>query len=132
VASNTATDGVNTDYPVFRFADILLMKAEATVRNGGDIEVARNLIKQIRDRAFGTSTTIADWQLTLDEILKERTREMWWECTRRTDLVRYGYFTSGSYLWQWKGELLNGRGVDSSRNVYYIPLSEQEANENMR
>ena len=99
VASNTATDGVDTDYPVFRFADILLMKAEAVIRNGGDIEVARNLIKQIHDRAFGTSTTIAAWQLTLDEILKERTREMWWECTRRTDLVRYGYFTSGSYLW---------------------------------
>lgn len=132
VASNTATDGVNTDYPVFRYADILLMKAEATVRNGGDIEVARGLIKQIRDRAFGASTTVEDWQLTLDEILKERTREMWWECTRRTDLVRYGYFTGDGYLWQWKGGLLNGRAVDSERNVYYIPLSEQEANENMR
>jgi hypothetical protein len=132
VASNTATDGVNTDYPVFRFADILLMKAEATVRNGGDIEVARNLIKQIHDRAFGTSTTIADWQLTLDEILKERTREMWWECTRRTDLVRFGTFVD-NMNWKWKGGSPSGIAkVDAKYNYFPIPQNDIDANPNLK
>jgi hypothetical protein len=40
--------------------------------------------------------------LTLDFILDERGRELFWECHRRTDLIRFGKFTGGSKTWQWK------------------------------
>lgn len=146
-ASNTASDGVNTDYPLIRLAEVILTKAEAILRIAEKMpsssqeqqaakqdkkEEARPLIKMIRDRAFGSDQNILDDQLSLAFILDERGRELWWECSRRTDLIRFGYFTSGSYLWQWKGGVLNGRGVDETYKTYPIPAEEQEANPNLK
>jgi hypothetical protein len=53
------------------------------------------------------------------------------ECTRRTDLVRFKCFTTGDYLWQWKGGVVDGRSVDSKFNIYPIPSSELSANPNL-
>ena len=70
-------------------------------------------------------------QLTLKFILDERGRELYWECTRRTDLIRYGLFTGGSYKWQWKGGVADGRATDGRYNVYPIPTAELSANPNL-
>ena len=96
-ASNTADGGVNTDYPLFRLADVYLMMAEAVVRGGtgSDRGTVLGYINELQRRAYGDDEhKIADSDLTLDFLLKERARELYWEGHRRTDLIRYGMFTT--------------------------------------
>ncbi len=124
-----------TDYPIFRLADAYLMYAEAVLRGGagGTRSQALTYINDLRDRAYGnTSGEISDAQLTLPFILDERGREMYWEGVRRTDLIRFGEFTTASYLWQWKGNVMNGQATESYRNLFPIPASEVAANPNIK
>lgn len=133
-ASNTASDGCATDWPMFRLAEVYLMYAEAVVRGGtgGDITTALGYVNDLRKRAYGDDTgNITKDDLTEDFILSERARELYWEAVRRTDLVRYGYFTTSSYLWQWKGGVKEGAAVDSKYNIYPIPTTELTANPNL-
>ena len=126
-AAGSNTTFVDTDLPVFRLADVYLMYAEAVLRGGGgSISTALGYVNALRTRA-GVSS-IAQNTLTLDYILDERSRELSWEMTRRSDLIRYGYFTSGSYLWAWKGGVINGQGVDSYRALFPIPADELVVN----
>ena len=67
----------------------------------------------------------------LDFILEERARELAWEATRRTDLIRFGKFTTGSYLWPFKGGVKEGRAVEDFRRLYPIPASDLNANPNL-
>lgn len=133
-ASNSNDGGVNTDFPVFRLADVYLMLAEAVVRGGegSSRSTALGYVNDLRRRAFGNdSGSITDGQLTADFILDERARELYLECVRRTDLIRYGKFTTSSYLWQWKGGVMNGQAVDNKYNIYPIPSTELTANPNL-
>ena len=133
-ASNTDDGGVNTDYPVFRLADVYLMLAESVVRGGSGSSRSEALgyINDLRERAFGdTSGNITDSEMTADFILDERARELYLECTRRTDLIRYDKFTTSDYLWQWKGGTIDGQAVDSKYNLYPIPSTELTANPNL-
>jgi len=66
--------------------------------------------------------------MTLSFILDERARELYWEGYRRTDLIRYGLFTGGSYLWQWKGGVQAGVATDSKYNLFPIPDADMGAN----
>ena len=125
---------MNTDFPVFRLADVYLMLAEAVVRGGegSSRSTALGYVNDLRRRAFGNdSGNITDGQLTADFILDERARELYLECVRRTDLIRYGKFTTSSYLWQWKGGVMNGQAVDNKYNIYPIPSTELTANPNL-
>jgi hypothetical protein len=136
VAPNPAPSFPDTDFPVFRLADIYLMYAEAVLRggHGGDLQTALNYVNALRDRAEGggfTDLEIQLNQLTLPFILEERSRELFWECTRRTDLVRYGLLTSPNYVWQWKGGVKSGVGASSIYNIYPIPASDLSANPNL-
>lgn len=126
-ASNTADGGACTDYPMLRLADVILMKAEAMLRNGSAADAVLPLLQQLCDRAFDDRTLLAS-EVNLQYILDERARELWWECTRRTDLVRYGMFTTNKYLWEWKGGAAAGTAVSSTMNTYPIPAAEQSAN----
>ncbi len=129
----SATDFVDTDFPMFRLADVYLMYAEAVLRGGGgSTSKALELVNALRTRSYGDVLgNIAGIDLTLDFILDERAREMYWECTRRTDLIRFGKFTSDSYLWPWKGNVKDGVGVDSKYNLFPIPASDIGANPNL-
>ncbi|UGU14770.1 RagB/SusD family nutrient uptake outer membrane protein [Sinomicrobium kalidii] len=134
IGSDTSGEFVDTDYPLFRLADAYLMYAEAVVRggNGGDPSTAANLVNQLRERAYGdTSGNITSSELTLDFILDERGRELYWEGHRRTDLIRFGKFTGSEYLWPWKGGSLNGSGVESFRTLLPIPLTDLSVNTNL-
>lgn len=126
--------GVGIDMPLFRLAEQYLIYAEAVLRggSGGEISTALGYINALRTRAYGnTSGNIASSQLTLDFILDERGRELYWECHRRTDLIRFNKFTTSSYLWPWKGNVSNGTGVDARYNLFPLPASEVSANRNL-
>ena len=125
---------VDVDFPVFRLADAYLMYAEAVLRggNGGDATVAFNLVNALRERAYGdTSGNILAGDLTLDFILDERARELYGECHRRTDLIRYGRFSETDYMWPWKGNSPEGASVAAYRDLFPIPSSDLAANPNL-
>ena len=124
----------DTDLPLIRLAEVYLTYAEAVLRGGtgGDRATALGYINQLRSRAYGNASgNIADSDLTLDFILDERARELYWEGLRRTDLIRYGKFTGGSYLWSFKGGAASGVTVPDYRNLYPIPQDARTANENL-
>lgn len=137
VASNTTSDGVDTDYPMFRLADVYLMLAEAVIRGGegATTQDALDYMNLLRQRAFGdayeTDGKLVISDLDLNFILDERARELYWECSRRTDLIRFDKFTGGTYIWQWKGGVKDGKSVDSKYDIYPIPSSELTANPNL-
>jgi len=131
VGTSTPTNFSSTDFPLFRLADAYLMYAECTLRGatGGSSSQALTYVNAIRTRSNATAITTAD--LTLDYILNERARELNFEGHRRSDLIRFGKFTGGSYLWPWKGGVLNGTSIPDTYNVYPLPLTALNANPNL-
>ena len=125
---------VDTDFPMFRLADVYLMYAEAALRGSGDQGLALQYVNLVRARAFNNTGagTITAANLTLDFLLSERSRELFWEATRRTDLIRYDRFTSGSYLWAWKGGVASGKGVDDHLRLFPIPAADMSVNPNLK
>jgi hypothetical protein len=127
--SDTSGDFTDTDFPLFRIADVYLMYAEANLRGGGGSEAnAISYMNELRARAnnFGTVTSI-----DLDFILNERARELYWEGHRRTDLIRFGQFTDGSYVWPWKGGVKEGTSTPGYLNLFPIPATDLNANPNL-
>ncbi len=124
----------DTDYPMFRLADAYLMYAECYVRGAGGNETdAVGYVNDLRERAYGNqSGNITGADLTLDFILEERARELWWEGHRRTDLIRFGKFTTGDMLWSWKGGSQAGVATDDHFELYPIPAKDLLANPNLR
>jgi hypothetical protein len=125
---------VDTDFPMFRLGEAYLIYAEAAVRGGGgDLGQALTYVNALRQRAYGnTSGNITAAQLNLQFILDERGRELLWEAHRRTDLVRYGLFTGGNYIWSWKGGSAAGTATDAHLNVFPIPATELVANPKLK
>ena len=148
-ASNTSNDGVETDFPLFRLADVYLMYAECVARlgedwdhwdGGSDAEAATRkegaiyYINKVRERAGAADVwkdNFASDADFLQFILDERARELYHEGYRRTDLIRFGQFTTNKYIWQWKGGTHDGQAVDSKYNIYPIPNTELTANPNL-
>ena len=124
---------VDTDFPMFRLADAYLMYAEAVLRGGGGSAAqALTYVNNLRQRAYGNvNGNITQGQLTLDFILDERNRELLWEGHRRTDLVRYGRFTGGTYIWAWKGGTAAGGSTAAHLDLYPLPANELVANPNL-
>lgn len=134
-APNAHPTFVSTDFPMFRLADAYLMYAEAVVRggSGGDMTTAVGYVNALRQRAYGNiSGNINTSGLTLNFLLDERGRELYWEGHRRTDLIRFGQFTNGSYVWEWKGKVKNGIQTSSHRDLYPIPVNDLNANPNLK
>jgi hypothetical protein len=124
----------STDFPLFRLAEQYLIYAEAVLQGGtgGDAATALGYINLLRQRAYGdASGNITAGQLTLPFILDERGRELYWECFRRTDLIRFNEFTGSNYLWPWKGGVESGTGVDAHLAIYPIPVTDLQANSNL-
>jgi hypothetical protein len=123
------------DFPVFRLPEMYLIYAEALLRGGSDADAnsALDYLNKIRFRAYGDNNTgkLTAADLTLQTILDERGRELYWEGHRRTDLIRYSLLTTGTYLWQWKGGVASGTAVDSKYNIFPIPTTVRSANANL-
>ncbi|MCL9806496.1 RagB/SusD family nutrient uptake outer membrane protein [Flavobacterium amniphilum] len=125
---------VDTDFPLFRLADVYLMYAECALRGGGNTTTSQALtyVNNLRERANnGTTANILSSDLTLDFILDERARELHWESHRRQDLIRFHKFTGGSYNWTWKGNSQSGIALPAHFNVYPIPAASLASNPNL-
>ena len=107
----------DTDVPFFRVAEAYLTLAEANYRLGGENSITLNAINELRNRAHAEPLT----EVTERDIIDEWCREFYFEGRRRSDLIRFGMFTSGSYLWDWKGGSYAGNGVSNIYNLYPIP-----------
>lgn len=92
-----------TNFPILRYADVLLMQAEAENEVNGPTQTAYEAINQVRRRGYGqpvaTASTVADLPAGLDKaqfkkaIMDERARELCFEGLRKADLIRWGVFT---------------------------------------
>lgn len=130
---NIASDGtpgkqqgfVDTDFPMMRYADVLLMAAECQAR-GASID-GLSAYNEVRARAGMPAANTLD----LNEILEERARELYLELWRRQDLIRYNKFTSSDYVWDWKGGVRDGQGVESYKNLFPLPTSDLMVNPNL-
>ena len=114
-----ATANLSNDLPIFRYADVVLMKAECLFRqNGGSDAVALGLVNQIRSRAnqpdFGT--------LTNQNLLDERGREFFYEGWRRQDLIRFGVYGNPTEFMP---------GSTANKNIWPIPTSQLNVNPNL-
>lgn len=110
----------DADLPVIRLAEVYLSAAEANLRGGvGNATDGLKYINYVRERAKVQRFTVA--QYTLDNLLDERARELYWENGRRTDLIRFGKFTGNAYVWNWKNNAPYGASIDSKMNLFPIP-----------
>lgn len=134
---NLYTDGSSSkysssDFPIIRLAEMYLIYAEAQARIDGGVTAdakALGYIKALRDRA-GLSTPSS---INLDFILKERACELMLEGHRRTDLIRYGYFTSMSFSWPYKNGIpAGGVAIDDFRTIYPILQTDLTQNPNLK
>jgi hypothetical protein len=127
--SDAAGDFPDTDFPMFRLADVKLMYAEALLRGGtgGAAGTAIAQVNEVRRRSGSADLST----VTLNDILDERARELYWEGHRRTDLIRFGKYTTG-YNWALKGGVVSGKDVEPTRALFPIPNTDIVANPNLQ
>lgn len=125
----TVADGRNqsNDVPVFRYADILLMKAEAILRGANSTlgDTPASLMNQIRAYVNAPEVT---GNPTLEELLDERAREFTDESWRRNDLIRFGKFED-----HWGFRDLYPEGyTEKFRRIFPVPLDVMNVNTNWK
>ena len=128
-ANGKNRDHADTDFPLFRLAELYLNYAEAAIRDTSvDKAKALGYLNKVRERAYGSDAGNYKALPDLNEMLRERGRELYWEGQRRTDLIRFGKFVSGDYLWPWKGGVKDGAAVKEIYKLYPIPEADRQAN----
>ena len=121
---------VDTDFFLFRVAEAYLNAAEAEMHiNGEGSAKAKGYIDALRNRAHAAVRP----SYTLNDVLDERSRELYCEGLRRTDLIRFNQFggTQATYKWELKGGSTNGTTFTKTYNVYPLPSSEVLSNKNL-
>lgn len=114
------------DFPIMRLAEVYLNYAEACMHLNQK-DAALPYLNKLRTRAH--ASTVSDYDA--DWLLEERSRELYWEALRRVDLIRFGKFTSGTYLWKYKGGSYNGQSIPEYRKIFAIPPSEISSNKKL-
>ncbi len=116
---NGMTADLDNDFAIFRYADILLMKAEATARKNSNWNdpVTLATINQIRTQHGGVDAFAS---LTAATFLAERAREMFAECWKRQDMIRFGTYNSAFRF----------HPADASTHVNLFPIPESQLNAN--
>ena len=116
--SDSSGDHVDMDLPLIRLAEIYLNYAEAFTRGGvGSSAVALGYINELRARAGAPAAST----LSKDLVMDERSRELYWEGLRRTDLIRDGKFVTSTYLWPFKAGVSQGAASEPHRKIFPIP-----------
>jgi hypothetical protein len=116
---------------LFRLADVYLMYTELAAKGvaGASTTTAASYVNVLRTRAIATKVTSVD--ITSQFVLNERAKELYWEGHRRQDLIRFGKFAGGSYIWEWKGNVQPGTSIDDKYKLFPIPQSEINSNPNL-
>ena len=114
-ATNNDTQLSNVDYPLFRLADTYLMLAECQL-HGVQCD-GLNYLNKVRERAGMSPLSM----LTADNVLAERQKELYMEGHRRSDLIRFGKYTGGTYNWSWKSGVLEGGAIENYRALFPVP-----------
>lgn len=115
----------DVDFPMIRLAEIYLIYAEACMNIGDEIPGLSRLA-ELSARA-GVSPPE---EITEEFLMEERARELMWEAHRRTDLIRFGLFTSSDYLWPYKGgDSFAGQAFPSYKTLFPLPPTELAVNE---
>lgn len=126
----TAANGRNqsNDVPVFRYADVLLMKAEAILRGATPTngDTPASLMNQIRDYV---NAPHVEGTPTLDDLLDERAREFTDEAWRRNDLIRFGMFEND---WGFRGQLYPKGLTEKFRRIFPVPTDVMNVNTNWK
>lgn len=119
--SDPSATFADTDFFMFRLADVKLMYAEALLRgaSGGTSGTALEQVNDVRRRAGAAPLA----SVTLNDILDERGRELFWEGHRRTDLIRFNKYVSG-YNWAFKGGVREGKDLEPFRAIFPLPNTE--------
>ncbi|MDP2335006.1 MAG: RagB/SusD family nutrient uptake outer membrane protein [Bacteroidota bacterium] len=111
------------DVPIMRYSDIYLIRAEARFRSGKTAEALAD-INFIRGKRSAQGKTLPLLtSVSLDDILKERGYELYWEGLRRQDLVRFGKFGD---TWQEKP------ATNAAKSIFPLPTSAVDVNENLK
>ena len=116
----------SNDVPIFRFADILLTKAEAILRGATPTgeDTPQSLFNQIREYV---NAPLLDHEPSLEELLDERGREFFDESWRRNDMIRFGTFES-EYGFHRQG--FPNANFDKSHRIFPVPQDVLNANTN--
>ncbi|MFT6334201.1 MAG: hypothetical protein ACI86M_000732 [Saprospiraceae bacterium] len=101
-------DNMNNDYPIVRLGDIHLVRGEAMARDAGNWNMSLNDVNMIRARAGVSALSTID----AEGFLAERGREMFQECSRRTDMIRFDAYNDA---WWEKA------ASDAHYNIFPIP-----------
>lgn len=115
--STSTSRNQSNDWPVFRYADVLMMKAEAILRGASPTleQTPLSLVNMVRERSHAAPLE----RVNLDVLLDERARELCYEGWRRNDLIRFGKFESS---WGFKTD------TDVNKRLYPVPQTEMDIN----
>lgn len=120
---------VDTDLPLMRVAEAYLTYAEASIRKNGKNSTADNYINTLRKRANASEQN----GYTLDDVIKEWSKEFWFEGRRRMDLVRFNmYGGQSAYKWEFMGGIAAGAQFPAYRNIYPLPDNDLTNNPNLK
>ena len=112
-----------------RVAEAYLTYAEASIRKNGANSKADEYINTLHKRANAKTQN----GYTLNDVIKEWSKEFWFEGRRRMDLIRFNsYGGQSDYKWEWMGGAQAGTMIDARFNVFPIPDSELNANPNIK
>jgi len=110
--TNPTNRNQNNDMPLFRYSDIILMKAEAIFR-GGTPTLGATALGLVNSLRSNRTTSAALGALTLDVLYNERSKEFAWECWHRNDMIRFGKFENTYGL--------SKTNTDTYRRIFPIP-----------
>ena len=114
----------NVDFPMIRLAEIYLIYAEVCMNLGVGSEALPYM-----EALAARSGVAPPSEITPDFLLAERARELLWEAHRRTDLIRFGVYNSGDFLWPYKGgDSFAGQAFPDYRCIFPLPPTELAAN----
>lgn len=122
----------SVDFPLIRAAEMYLIYAEAKTRIDGGTTTDAKAVKCITDLQNRAGLSSAISSISLNDVFEEITRELYWEGLRRTTLIRFDYYTSGSYLWPFKGGVEQGQAISDHLKLFPLPSDDLTTNTNLK